>query len=55
MESAKAAVRTAKGDVEQQIAAHWAKMMKLVKGAGPALMEVDSPNQGTDLNRLAGI
>lgn len=55
MEDAKAAVRSAKGDVEQQIASHWARMMKLVKGAGPALMEVDGPNQGTDLNRLAGI
>lgn len=55
MESAKAAVRSAKGDVEQQIAAHWARMMKLVKSAGPALMEVDSPNQGSELNRLAGI
>lgn len=55
MEDARAAVRSAKGDVEQQIAAHWAKMMKLVKSGGPALMEVQEPNQGSDLNRLAGI
>lgn len=56
MESAKAEVRNAKGDVEIAIAAHWKKMMRLIAAGGKGLQVSDNPNPNAKgLDRLSGI
>jgi len=57
MENAREAVRSAKGDVETIIAAHWNKVMKAIKAGGSTFMEGDTPNPSAldGVNRLAGI
>lgn len=56
LESAKAEVRNAKGDVEHAIQSHFTKMMKLIKAGGSTFSETNIPNPTSGgVDRLAGI
>lgn len=56
LEEARAHVKTAKSDLDGAIAAHWNRMMRVIKESkGTPLLEVASPGAGRKLDRLAGI
>ena len=56
LDEARQIVRTAKGDVEEAISAHFKKIMRLIRESkGTPLVEVAGPGQGQKLDRLAGI